>query len=346
MQTARPGPTTLPLATRSLRRFAAADALPVVVALLVNSTDATATVPHAVAACTDLGASPIAGLYRVTVDTSAVDVGSKVDVIARAELAGRPIDVAWSWVVGEGEFVDEPPVVAPDPLASLSDDFDDLSLDPSWTVVPELATVEENANGLVIWPVDNSGTGRSWGATERGPIVYKPVTGDFEVLTDVVVTNDAGDGLPPLGSVEFHMGGLIILDPRLDQVDAIDCGVGMWNNSYSFQTKNTIAGATTLYANNALSGGGTTGIDTPAYEIAPAGGATSISARLRLTREGQVFNAHVSYDGGSSWAHSRTWDRTASPLPAEVHVGPMAYSAFTVPTDFQARFDACTFATL
>ena len=348
MRTAAPGPTTLALATRSLRRFVAADALPVVVALLVNSVDQTATVPYAVTACTDIGASPIPGLYRVVVDTTAVAVGSKVDVLARAELEGRPIDVAWSWVVGEGEFVDVPPVVGPDPLEALNDDFADGAIDPKWTISADTAVIVENANGLVFFPPDNTGTGRAWGGDERGPIVYQSVTGDFEAFVDVEITNDAGDGLPPLQSTRFHMAGLMILDPRVDQVDAIDLGIGMWNNSYSFQTKSTVADATTLYANNALSGSGTTGIDTPAYEIVPSGSPTSLFARLRLARVGQLFTAEVSYDGGSSWAHSRNWDRTANPIAAEVYVGPMAYSAFAAPSNFQARFPTpgITFASL
>lgn len=337
----------MPLATRSVRRFVSADGLPVVVALLVNHVDATATVPHSVSQSTDAGAQPIPGLYRVNVDTTAVALGSRVDVLARATLAGRVVDIEWSWIVGDGEFEDVPPVAAPDPLAALNDDFADGVIDPSWTVSADTATILENANGLVFFTPDNTGTGRSWGGDERGPIVYKPVSGDFRATAEVVITNDAGDALPPLQGIRFHMAGIMALDPRVDQVDAVDLGIGSWNGVYSFQTKSTVADATTLYAANALSGNGTTGIDTPAYEFAPLGSPATYSALVRLAREGQVFTVDVSYDGGSSIAHSRVWDRSANPMPAELHVGPMAYSAFAAPADFQARFPTgITFETL
>lgn len=346
MRTAAPGPIALPLATRSVRRFVSADALPVVVALLVNHVDAAGTVPNSVAQCTDLGATPIPGLYRVNVDTSAVALGSRIDVLARATLAGRVVDIEWSWVVGEGEFADAPPNYS-EPLEALNDDFDDNTVDPSWTVSADGATIVENANGLVFFPPDGGGAGNSWGGAERGPVIYKAVTGDFRVTIDVQITNDAGDGLPPAQANRFHMGGVMVLDPRVDQVDAIDCGIGMWNNDYTFQTKTTVAGATTLYASSALSGTGTTGVDTPEYEIVPGGGATSLSARLRISRVGQLFTVDVSYDGGGTIAHDRAYDRTANPMPAEILVGPMAYSAFAAAPDFQARFpNGITFESL
>lgn len=333
----------LPLSVRVGGVFAAPDAPPQVNAVIVEGTDlGPAGLGATVQQCTDDGGTPIVGVYTVLVDTTTLQPGDRVKVLMSATVLGTAVSTESKFSIGGydpsdyvGHAVSEAVI---DPLAALNDSFDDEDLDPSWTVIADTATIIENANGLVFFTPDNTGTGRSWGGAERGPIVYKPVTGDFRVTVDVVITNDAGDALPPLESTRFHMAGLMFLDPRLDQVDAVDCGIGMWNNSYSFQTKNTIADATTLYAANALSGGGTTGIATPEYEIVPSGSPTTLTARLRMCRQGQVFGVHVSYDSGASWAHSRMWDRTANPMAAELYVGPMAYSAFDSPADFQARF--------
>lgn len=333
----------LPLAVRVAGVFAAPDAPPQVVAVVVNGVDQgpgglNATVQQA----TDAAAAPIVGVYGIRIDTTTLEPGDRVKVFSTATVLSQVQSAEISFSIGGDDPLDyvghQVPDVLVDPLLALSDDFGDAAIDPSWVVEADGAAISEGADGMVFFPPNNSGTGAAWGGTDRGPIVYKLVTGDFRVTADVRAHNDAGDDLPPQQSVRFYMAGLIILDPRLDQVDAIDCGIGSWNNDLTFQTKNTIAGATTLYASSALSGAGTTGVDTPAYEIIPDPADTFIEARLRMCREGQIFNVHVSYDGGSSWAHSRTYDRTANPLAAELHVGLMTYSAFTNPANFQSQF--------
>ena len=341
----------LPLSVRVAGRFAAPDAPPRVDAVRVGELDlGPAGLGAAVQQVTDANGVPRPGVYAVMVTTSGLDPGARVEVHASALVFGTRRMARWSFIAAGEEDDDFTghaiPELLLDPLAALSDGFDDAALDPSWTVVPEQAAIEETGEGLVIAPVDNSGTGRAWGGDERGPLLAKLVTGDFRASVDIEVGNAAGDGLPPQASVRFYLGGLIVLDPRLDRVDAVDVGIGSWNGALSAEAKSTAADQSTLYAANALSGPGTTGIDTPAFELTPAPGATRLHARLRLCRHGQVFGAHVSFDGGASWPLTQSFDRAGAPMPDEVLVGVMAYSAFANPSDFRAVFTGFSLQTL
>ena len=113
----------------------------------------------------------------------------------------------------------------------------------------------------------------------------------------------------------------------------------------------------------ATEGGIANGIDSPAYEITPPGGTTELVATVRVCRVGQVFTAHISYDGGLTWPISQSVDRATTvpydsgspapgspggptPMPSTVNVGLMAYNSFANPADFQARFDDISFETL
>ncbi|MGH1343791.1 MAG: hypothetical protein ACRBN8_19700 [Nannocystales bacterium] len=351
MRTAAPGPTVLPFATRSVRRFVDADVLPVVTALRVDHADALGTVPNSVAPALDALGDPIPGVYRVSVDTAAVALGARVDVTVRASVAGRVRDTPWEWVVGEGEFVDTQPSAPTNTLAGLDDDFADSSIDASWLVDLEGATFTEGAGFLDIFPGDGPGSGNSWYGNNEGPSMTKEVTGDFSMTADIVVTNDAGDDLYPVQNNRFFVGGLILIDPTGPDINTFDLSVGMIANAYSLRVQSTDDGFSTYWSSpgGLDQGGVANAVDVPAYEIVPGGGDTEISARLRVSRVGQVLQAEVSFDAGATWPLSQSVNRgqvaaydsglgVPVAMGATLRAGLQANSGFANPTDFRARF--------
>lgn len=339
----------LPLATRSVRRFVHADALPVVVAVHVDHADETGTVPHAVTRMLDIVTDPIPGLYRITVDTTAVALGARVDVLARAVVSGEARDTEWSWIVGEGEFVDATPPSPSNTLAGLDDDFADGSIDPSWLVNLRSSTIVEGAGFVDIHPANASGPNFSWYGNNVGPSMTKSITGDFSVTADIVLTDDAGSALFPTAPNRFYAGGLIMIDPSGPNVNTFDVSVGMLSNTYALRVQTTDDGFSTYWTapGGADQPGIANAVDTPAYQVTP--GATSVEARLRLSRVGQLVRAEVSFDGGSSWPVDQTVNRaqvaaydsglgTPTPLGAALDVGLQANAGFANPVNFRARF--------
>lgn len=352
MRTAAPGPIVLPLATRSVQRFVAADALPVVTSLRVDHDDASGTVPSSVASALDTGGAPIAGIYRVNVDTTGVPLGARVDVTVRAAVSGRARDTSWEWIVGEGEFADTQPSGPTNTLAGLNDDFADSSIDPSWLVDLEAATFTEGAGFLDIFPADDPGTSNGWYGNNEGPSMTKEVTGDFSVTTDIVATNDAGTGLYPTATNRFYFGGLMVIDPTGPNINTFDVSIGMGANSYAVRVQSTDNGFSTFWTapGGVDQAGIANAVNTPAYLIVP-GAATQVAARLRLSRVGQLFRAEVSFDAGATWPIDQTVNRaqvsaydsglgTPVPMAATLRVGLQASSGFANPTNFRARFPA------
>ena len=127
----------------------------------------------------------------------------------------------------------------------------------------------------------------------------------------------------------------------------------MGTSLYTTRVQSTDESFSTYWAATAafFQNGVVNGVNDPAYQITPGGGATQLSARLRLSRIGQLIRSEVSFDGGSTWAVDRTVNRaqvgsydsgrgTPEPLGATLRVGLHSYSAFANPTDFRARFPA------
>lgn len=107
---------------------------------------------------------------------------------------------------------------------ALSDEFDDASSLSDWQRINE--TEGWNADQLAQWDIDGTRAGQmtmmphtaSWYQNWRGPLVYKEVSGDFVITTQVEITDrdDVGDSdaddVPNGGT--FSLGGIMIRTPR------------------------------------------------------------------------------------------------------------------------------------
>ena len=109
-------------------------------------------------------------------------------------------------------------------IASLSDEFDDSASIDDWQRVNEVEGW--NTEQLNIWDVDQTQNGRMvmqphtvvWYENWRGPMVFKEVTGDFVITTEVHVTdrddigNSDADNIPSDG--QYSLGGVMVRTPR------------------------------------------------------------------------------------------------------------------------------------
>jgi hypothetical protein len=108
-------------------------------------------------------------------------------------------------------------VLANDPLAPLSDEFDDAASLAGWMRIHE--TEGWNADQLQLLDVDATVPGalvmRPWTSTWyqdwRGEMTYKLVTGNFAFTIDVTASGADGVGLP---EAAFSLGGAMIRTPR------------------------------------------------------------------------------------------------------------------------------------
>ena len=112
---------------------------------------------------------------------------------------------------------DDPAPIPPAGLAALSDEFDDPTTWSDWSRVfqvegwgfdqLESADIGTTENGhLTLVPYASS-----WFEEWRGVLVFKPVTGDFVVTTQLRVANRADDGAP--GS-QYSLAGIMVRTPR------------------------------------------------------------------------------------------------------------------------------------
>jgi hypothetical protein len=200
------------------------------------------------------------------------------------------------------------------------DTFDGVALDPSWSVLnPGLVTIDVSGGSLNIEPT-MSGAGTTWFDDSEGPLIYKTVTGDFDVRT-VLATDDPGSpGDPP--PTQYRLAGLLARDPAsvpgsLDWVH-VALGSGATAQGVCYEYKSTDASVSTWMTIPTAS---------------PAG-------ELRLVRTGTLFDLYWRADAVSAWTLMQSFDRPD--LPAALHVGMMIY-ATEAPPSIRASFDEIVF---
>lgn len=108
-------------------------------------------------------------------------------------------------------------VTAPprDDLAALSDEFDNATTLAQWK---NLATVEGFPNQAETLDINTTSPGQlylmpytsGWFADFRGILLYKEVTGDFDVTTRIEATSKSG----PVPKRTYSLGGLMARTPR------------------------------------------------------------------------------------------------------------------------------------
>jgi hypothetical protein len=202
----------------------------------------------------------------------------------------------------------------------LGDTFDGTSLDPSWSVLnPGLVTITVSGGSLHL-EATMSGAGTTWYNDSEGPLVYKAVTGDFDVRT-VVSTEDPGNpGNPP--PTQYRLAGLLARDPAsapgaLDWVH-VALGSGATAQGVSYEYKSTAASVST-------------------WATTPT---ASPDGELRIVRSGAVFDLYWRPDALASWLLIQSFVR--ADMPATLHVGLMIY-ATEAPPSIRASFDQIAF---
>jgi hypothetical protein len=202
----------------------------------------------------------------------------------------------------------------------MGDTFDGGALDPSWSVLnPALVTIDVSGGSLNL-EATMSGAGTTWFDDSEGPLVYKDVTGDFDVRT-VIATEDPGNpGNPP--PTQYRLAGLLARDPAsapgaLDWVH-VALGSGATAQGVCYEYKSTDASVSTWMT-----------IPTASPE-----------GELRLVRTGAVFDLYWRPDAISAWTLIQSFNRPD--LPAALQVGMMIY-ATEAPPSIRARFDEIAF---
>lgn len=202
-------------------------------------------------------------------------------------------------------------------LALLSDTFEGNTLSSDWMVFrPEVLNITV-ANGALSLRLDQQAL---WYQNNRGPLVYKFVTGNFKMTSRVRVRKTSNPAEPPSKTV--HLGGLMARDPQGEMPGATEnyvfIVVGFDEMDLSVETKTTVNSVSTY--------------EGPAW---PSG-----DAELRLCRVGSMFHLYKRALGGATFTLAKSYDRPD--LPAKLQVGGNVYSASA--PDLIANFDEITFA--
>ena len=111
-----------------------------------------------------------------------------------------------------------------DPLAALSDTFDgtDSLTDRGWTIYNAGTISDQTVSGgeLHLTSTTGGAAGAWWYSqpsgptlTEDGALVYKTVTGNFDVRARIRVRNAAGTGSPSAAALEWRFAGIQVQDP-------------------------------------------------------------------------------------------------------------------------------------
>ncbi|MEQ8851130.1 putative Ig domain-containing protein [Gimesia sp.] len=141
-------------------------------------------------------------------------------------------------------------MLAADDLTALSDDFEDAATQSNWQRLYQ--TEGWAGDQLQTWDVNGTQSGRMvmiphttvWYQDYRGPMVYKEITGDFVITTEVHITDrdDVGDSDlddVPNGS-QYSLGGLMIRTPRDITDPAVDWSPGSHQNDGTNNGENYI----------------------------------------------------------------------------------------------------------
>jgi hypothetical protein len=202
----------------------------------------------------------------------------------------------------------------------LDDDFAGASLDPSWSVLhPALATITVSGGALHLVPTA-AGAPDIWYNAGEGPLVYKLVSGDFDVSAVMSTRNPSMPANPP--PTEYRLAGILARDPASSPASSntvhVAIGAGSSGQGTSYEYKST---------NDSVSDWMATPTASPSGEV-------------RLRRVGNTFDMFWRPDSISSWTNIHTFVR--ADMPAELQVGLMVYSVDSPPS-IEALFDSIDF---
>lgn len=187
---------------------------------------------------------------------------------------------------------------------TLSDDFDDAASLGCWTLFHQTESVparhdrlEIVGGDLIIEPLAGG-----WFQDDRGPFVFKEISGDFVVEVNAAALDESDDTLPPTG--DYHSAGLVVRDPAsvVGDENWIMYNVGHQNDQ----------GATTGTE-------GKTTVDSVSTLDIEQGTHRGL---LRVCRIGSDFRLFRQLDGEGDWTEEHQFTR--GDLPTALQVGLVA----------------------
>ncbi|MCA8969216.1 MAG: hypothetical protein KDC95_05510 [Planctomycetes bacterium] len=201
-------------------------------------------------------------------------------------------------------------------LAAKGDEFNGTTLDPSWRIHnPHLVSASVSGGELHMRPTQ-SGPPVTWYADGEGPMLYKLVSGDFDLSVRVRSYDPAQPTLPP--PISYRMGGITIRDPgsQPGRRNWLHIAVGGGTS----QVPITVEDKTTVDSNSTL-------------RLTPLQAAR---ADIRAVRHGAFVDFYVREPNATAWRLLRSNHRPD--LPATLQVGLNVFS-WTSPNSVQASFD-------
>jgi len=203
---------------------------------------------------------------------------------------------------------------------SLDDTFDGVSLDPSWSVLhPSLVTISVSGGALHLTPTA-TGAPDIWFNDGEGPLVYKLVTGDFDVSAVLATRDPAIPANPP--PPQYRLAGILARDPASSPASSntvhVALGAGSNVQGTSYEYKST---------DDSVSNWAATPTASPSGEV-------------RLRRSGATVEMYWRLDSMASWTMIQSFNRPD--LPATLQVGLMIYSVES-PASIEALFDEIDF---
>jgi hypothetical protein len=201
-----------------------------------------------------------------------------------------------------------------DPLAQLSDPFDGTSLDPSWLVLnPTDSSFALGGGELTITPT----TIHYWYNADEGILIYKPVTGDFMITSEVHVDSTTMPGTPP-AAPSWCMAAVLARDPSSPPENHVWVGIGADSGAWLLEAKTTVTSSTVVTSM-----------------------AWTAGAQIRICRIGSSFQM-LAGDPAGAWTFSIPYERPDLPNTVDVGVFTSCYQA---PTELTSAFLQGTFAT-
>jgi len=152
-----------------------------------------------------------------------------------------------------------------------------------------------------------------WFMTQRGELIYKPVSGDFKITANVHTSKSSDPNQPPGGDGSVQLGGVMARNGDSARENYVFVVVGDDGDGLSIETKNT-QDSFSKYSG-------------PSWD--------SPDAELRICRVGQTFNLYKRHiDSKETWGLAATFDRPD--LPDELQVGVNLYTDSQ--PDLQVRY--------
>ncbi|QDU51547.1 Calx-beta domain protein [Gimesia panareensis] len=143
-------------------------------------------------------------------------------------------------MLAQTEILETRQLLAADDLTALSDDFENAATLTDWQRIYQ--TEGWSSDQLETWDINQSQPGRMvlmpyttvWYQDYRGPMVYKEITGDFVVTTQVHISDRDEIGDSDLDDVpngsQYSLGGLMIRTPRDITNPEVDWSPGSHQN--------------------------------------------------------------------------------------------------------------------